>query len=63
MMVARSSYCGVHPSIARARSEAATIWAGSPGRRGAILILKSTPETRLIQQREALGSLGAKGRL
>ena len=41
MLVARLSYCGFHPSVARARSEAAMICAGSPGRRGAILTLKS----------------------
>src|SRR4051794_215276 len=35
MMVARSSYRGCHPSVARTRSHAATICAGSPARRPA----------------------------
>src|SRR6516164_5139335 len=45
-MVCRSSKCGCHLSRERTRSEAATICAGSPARRPANVILKSTPETR-----------------
>jgi hypothetical protein len=50
MMVARSSYCGLHPSIMRTWSEAATICAGSLNWRAPFL-------TAAFDQRQRVGRI------